>query len=157
MKLVKSVTATCLMAAFLAAPWTAVAADGKKSDSAKPYPLETCLVSGEKLGGDMGEAYVLAYQGREIKLCCKSCRKDFDKDPAKFVAKWDEAAKKVKPYPLDSCVVSGEKLGAMGDAYVFVHQGQEIKLCCKGCLKDFTKNGAQYLKQLELAAKKSSK
>jgi len=31
----------------------------------------------------------------------------------------------VKPYPLTTCIVSGEKLGGMGDPYVFVHEGQE--------------------------------
>lgn len=53
---------------------------------AKPYPLEVCPVSGEKLGG-MGEPVVFVYQGQEIKLCCKNCRKDFDAEPAKYLAK----------------------------------------------------------------------
>lgn len=52
----------------------------------KPYPLTTCPVSGEKLG-EMGEPVSFVYQGQEIKLCCKNCRKDFDKDPAKFLSK----------------------------------------------------------------------
>jgi len=33
------------------------------------------------------EEYVFIYQGQEIKLCCKNCKKDFDKDPKKFTAK----------------------------------------------------------------------
>lgn len=69
-----------------------------KSVKPKPYPLETCIVSGEKLDGDMGKPYVFTYQEREIKLCCKSCKKDFDKEPAKFIKKLDEAEKaKAKP------------------------------------------------------------
>jgi hypothetical protein len=60
---------------------------------------------------------------------------------------------KAKPYPLKVCLVSGEKLGGMGDPYVFVHEGQEIKLCCKGCLKDFKKEPAKYLKKIEEAEK----
>lgn len=60
----------------------------------------------------------------------------------------------VKPYPLDTCIVSDEKLGAMGEPVSFVYQGQEIKLCCKGCRKDFDKEPAKYLKKLEKAAKK---
>jgi hypothetical protein len=48
-------------------------------------------------------------------------------------------------------VVSGEKLGE--DAYVFVSKGQEVKLCCKDCLKEFNKDSAKYLKKLETAAK----
>ncbi len=55
---------------------------------------------------------------------------------------------KAKPYPLKTCVVSDEKLGEMGKPYVFVKEGQEFKLCCKGCLKDFNKEPAKYIKKL---------
>jgi hypothetical protein len=56
---------------------------------------------------------------------------------------------KVKPYKLDTCIVSDEKLGEMGKPVVFVHEDQEIKLCCKDCRKDFDKEPAKYLKKLE--------
>lgn len=62
-----------------------------------------------------------------------------------------------KPYPLEKCIVSDEKLGEMGKPYVFTHEGQEIKLCCKSCLKDFNKNPAKYLKKLEAAGKPDKK
>ena len=62
---------------------------------------------------------------------------------------------KAKPYPLKTCLVSGEKLGGMGEAYVFTNGTREIKLCCKGCLKDFNKDTAKYLKKLEEAEKKA--
>ena len=42
-----------------------------------------------------------------------------------------------KPDKLTTCPVSGEKLGEMGKPYVFVYKGQEVKLCCPGCKKDF--------------------
>ncbi len=45
-----------------------------------------------------------------------------------------------KPYPLDTCPVSGEKLDTMGGAVVKVYAGQEIKFCCKGCVKTFEKD-----------------
>lgn len=67
------------------------AADAKP----KPYPLKTCVVSDEKLG-DMGAPYVFTHDGREVKLCCKSCLKDFKKDPAKFVKKMETAEKSAK-------------------------------------------------------------
>jgi YHS domain-containing protein len=60
---------------------------------------------------------------------------------------------KLKPYPLDKCVVSDEKLGEHGKPYVFTHEGQEIKLCCKDCLSDFKKEPAKYLKKIESAQK----
>jgi hypothetical protein len=61
---------------------------------------------------------------------------------------------KLKPYILKTCPVSGDKLGEMGDPYVFEYQGREIKLCCKGCLKDFKKSGAKYVKKIEEAEAK---
>jgi hypothetical protein len=69
----------------------------------------------------------------------------------------DKKADKAKPYPLATCIVSGEKLGGMGEPYVFVHEGREIKLCCKSCLKDFNKAPAKYLKALEQAEAKAKK
>ncbi|MBC7980792.1 MAG: hypothetical protein H7Y36_09545 [Armatimonadetes bacterium] len=58
-------------------------------------------------------------------------------------------------YPLLTCVVSGEDLGSMGDAYVFEHEGSKVKLCCKSCLKDFNKEPGKYLKVIEEARNKS--
>ena len=68
--------------------------DAKPTQPLKPYPLTTCVVSGEKLGGDMGKPVIYEYKGREIKFCCKDCRKDFDKDPAKFIKKLEAAEAK---------------------------------------------------------------
>ena len=59
------------------------------------------------------------------------------------------AAEKTKPYPLDKCVVSDEKLGEHGKPYTFTSDGQEVKLCCKDCLKDFKKDKAKYLKKIQ--------
>ena len=69
----------------------------------------------------------------------------------------DAKAGAVKPYTLDKCVVSGEKLGEMGKPYVFTHEGREIKLCCKSCLKDFKKDPAKYVKKIEEAEAKAKK
>jgi hypothetical protein len=52
------------------------------------------------------------------------------------------------PYTLKTCLVSDEKLGSMGDPYVFVHEGQEIKLCCKSCLKEFSGDPMRFLVKL---------
>lgn len=61
-----------------------------------PYPLKTCIVSGEEFGGDMGDPVVIEYQGREIKFCCSSCVKKFNKDPEKYVKAMDDKAKEQK-------------------------------------------------------------
>ncbi len=54
-----------------------------------------------------------------------------------------------KKYPLSTCIVTDNKLGSMGKPYRLVHQGQEIKLCCKPCLKKFNKNPGKYLQKLD--------
>lgn len=64
---------------------------GKPNEKPKPYPLDVCVVSGEKLG-EMGKPVVMEYEGREVKFCCADCPKTFKKDPAKYVKKIDEAA-----------------------------------------------------------------
>ena len=81
-----------LALALVALASTALAED-KKTDKPKPYPLDKCIVSDEKLGGDMGKPFVFTYEGQEIKLCCKSCQKDFKKDPAKYIKKLASAGK----------------------------------------------------------------
>jgi YHS domain-containing protein len=55
---------------------------------------------------------------------------------------------KTKPYPFDTCVVDGMKLGSMGDPYVFVYQGQEIKFCCAGCKQLFLEDPDKYMKKI---------
>lgn len=95
MKTLKPLTAMGLALVFATAPLAALAAE-KKTEKPKPYPLDTCLVSGEKLGGEHGKPFVFVHDGQEIKLCCRSCQKDFKKDPAKYLKKLQdaEAAKK---------------------------------------------------------------
>lgn len=62
------------------------------------YPLVNCVVSGDKLeDGDMGPPinHVFKQEGkpdRLVRLCCKSCVKDFNKDPDKFLKMIDDAA-----------------------------------------------------------------
>lgn len=60
---------------------------------AKPYPLETCIVSGEKLGS-MGKPMVFKYKDQEVKLCCKSCKPKFDKDADALLKKIQETPRK---------------------------------------------------------------
>jgi YHS domain-containing protein len=61
---------------------------------------------------------------------------------------------KVKPYPLKTCIVSGEKLGEMGKSPTLIYKGQEMKFCCKDCVKDFKKDPEKYIKKLaEVEAK----
>lgn len=73
-----------------------------------------------------------------------AARAEEAKEPPK-----EEKKEAVKPYKLDTCIVSDEKLGEMGKPFVFTFESQEIKLCCKKCKAKFDKEPAKYLKKLE--------
>ncbi|MEK7484584.1 MAG: YHS domain-containing protein [Planctomycetota bacterium] len=53
------------------------------------------------------------------------------------------------PYPFDYCIVTEEKLDSMGDPIVKVYEGQEVKFCCKGCIKKFEADQETYLKKIK--------
>lgn len=59
----------------------------------KDYPITKCPVGGDALGGDMGKPVDMVLAGRLIRLCCKDCKGDVEKDPAKFIAMVDAARK----------------------------------------------------------------
>jgi YHS domain-containing protein len=62
-----------------------------------------------------------------------------------------------KPDLLKTCPVSGDKLGEMGRPFEFVYKGQQVKLCCPDCKKDFDKNPEKYMKLIRAADKAQKK
>jgi len=87
MKTLKTLAILALTVPFLALPLAGLAADTNAAATPpKPDKLTTCPVSGDKLG-EMGKPYVFTYKDQEVKLCCSGCKKDFDKDPAKYMEK----------------------------------------------------------------------
>jgi hypothetical protein len=59
-------------------------------------------------------------------------------------------------YPLPTCVVSGEKLGEMGEPYVFKVEDTEVQLCCKMCKPKFDKDPEKHLTPIHDAASKAT-
>jgi hypothetical protein len=84
-----------ILVAMCAAIPLAAHADDSTNAPVKPYPLKTCLVCGMELG-TMGQPYVFTNANQEIKLCSKSEKADFDKDPDKFLKKLADAEAKLK-------------------------------------------------------------
>ncbi len=118
------------------------------------YPLATCLVSGEKLGGSMGDAIDVVHGNRLVRFCCKGCIPKFKGDPASYLAKLDAAviAAQIPAYPLKKCIVSGEALGgSMGEPIDYVVGNRLVRLCCNGCKKKIAQNPLKYLRQLDEA------
>lgn len=58
-----------------------------------PYPFTTCIVSGEPLARDMGDPVVFIHEGREVKLCCASCRKKFINRAEEYVTIIDDGVR----------------------------------------------------------------
>ena len=56
------------------------------------YALETCPVSGDKLGGAMGEPVNYVIANRLVKLCCAGCVGMVEENPAAVLAKLDGEA-----------------------------------------------------------------
>lgn len=80
--------------------------------------------------------------------------------PAQDKDAWMKQA--LAAYPLKTCVVSGESLdgGEMGKPVNYIHKesgkpDRLVRFCCGGCIKDFKKNPAKYLKKIDEAATKA--
>jgi len=63
------------------------------------YPTTACVVSEDKLGGDMGKPVDFIYRiagkpDRLVTFCCKDCVKDFNKAPEKYLKVLDAASAK---------------------------------------------------------------
>lgn len=119
------------------------------------YPLDTCLISGEALGS-MGEPIDIVSGTRLARVCCKGCVRGFKKAPAKYMDQVNEAliAQQLKTYPLETCPISGESLGSMGDSINHLYGTRLVRLCCKMCVRSFTKEPGKTLAMIDKAAKK---
>lgn len=61
-----------------------------------------------------------------------------------------------KPYALDYCVFTGDKLGEMGKVQSETYKGQEMKFCCKDCKKQFDKDPEAGIKKYNAAVMSKS-
>ena len=155
MKLSRTILSTvALFAAITGLAFTAAPADEAFKGDA--YPLDTCAVSGEKLGKD-AVTVVLAgmkdknLDGTQMKFCCQKCADAFKADPAKHLEKYNEAVVKASgQYALGTCLVmSDEAIDA--SAKTVVVNNRVYKLCCKKCVARFEKDPSKYVAAYEAA------
>jgi hypothetical protein len=116
----------------------------------KDYPLATCPISGEPLGAT---AVDHVHGTRLVRFCCGDCVKEFQKDPAATNKKLDAAyvEKQKASYPLDTCLVSGEKLGSMGEPIDYLYGTRLYRLCCAVCKKEISKHPYAMVAMVEAA------
>jgi YHS domain-containing protein len=134
--------------------YLAKADEAMVKDQLPRYPLDTCPVSGDKLGGDMGQPVNIIYNNRLVRLCCADCQKELTAKPAEFIKKLDAAvvAKQKAGYKLQTCPVSGEKLGGMGEPVDYVIANRLVRLCCSECIGKIQKDPMIYLQRVDAGA-----
>jgi len=116
------------------------------------YPMETCVVSGEALGG-MGEPVNYVHNNRLVRFCCAGCVDMFKKDPEKHIEKIDAKVveKQAENYPLGQCIISDQALDSMGGPLDKVYANRLVRFCCGGCIKSFMKDSANQFAKIDEA------
>ncbi len=159
-KSIAGLAATMLLAVGLTVGVDVHATPGEKAAEGDPYPLDTCIVMGGKLGS-MGDPVVYDHEGREVRFCCKGCIGSFEKDPGKFVRPADEKIieKQLESYPLDHCLVDTDEslVGPEAKPVDLVYKNRLVRFCCKGCVRKFTKDPQGYLEKLDEAVLEQQK
>ena len=118
------------------------AADAKVIASQKPsYPLDSCPISHEKLGG-MGTPVDMVVDGQLVRLCCGGCKKGVEKEKVAILKSISDAviAQQSVGYPLETCPVSGKKMDKPVDHVVGTRL---VRFCCGDCVKSFDTDAAK--------------
>ena len=147
MTIARTFLSTCaLLAAFTGLALTAPPA---ATFSGEAYPLDTCPVSGEKLGADavtvvLSDMKDTKLNGTQMKFCCAKCEAAFKADPGKFMPKVEEKiVAAAGNYPLTTCLVMTDE-GIDASAKTVVFHNRVYKLCCKKCVARFEKDPSKY-------------
>jgi hypothetical protein len=115
-----------------------------------PYLLNTDPVTGKPLGD---KPVIHQYDARELRFSDKESLDAFKADPAKCLPAVDRQIiqQQLPHYPLDVCLVTGEKLGSMGEPKNHLYRNRLVRFCCAGCVEGFDKDAAKHLAKLDAA------
>ncbi len=112
------------------------------------YPMDNCPVGGPL--GSMGDPVNFIYMNRLVRFCCAGCEKSLVNEPTKYMPKLDAAyadQQRVN-YAIDTCVITGAKLGSMGEPVELVAGTTLIRFCCQACVPKFKANPSEFLGKL---------
>lgn len=120
--------------------------------SGDPYLLDTDAVSGEKLVA-LEKQIVIEHEGRELRFNSEESARAFRSAPAGYVADVDAALVRLQLpfYPLETCPVSGEKLGEMGAPVDSVYRNRLVRFCCEDCKSKFLADPDKVIAKLDEA------
>ncbi len=119
------------------------------ADQKPHYVLTSDIVTGEALPAD-GQIIDVVHFNRLVRLGSQKSAQAFMKDPGTYIAKLNDAviAAQKDHYPIDKCIVSGEKLTGTEDTQG-VFANRFVKFCCADCVDIFVQSPAKYLSMLE--------
>jgi hypothetical protein len=123
-----------------------------------PYLLDTCPITGKPLDS-MGGVVIEVIDGREVRFCCAGCPPQFKADKEAKFKEIDAKmiAQQLPYYPLDTCVVSGDKLDSKGSAVDFIYGNRLFRTCCNDCKDEFLADPAKFVPELDEAIIKAQK
>ena len=158
---------------FLIAPMAHAQDNGVNTTANIDKPINAlCPISKEPIAPS---AATVEYHGHKIGFCCPGCIKTFqawdeerrdafvrvalagsapsqpkDNNDIPSAASQPAAAPSVSfPYPLDVCIVSGQKLGSMGDPIIKTYDGREVRFCSQACVPQFEEKPDEFRKQID--------
>ncbi len=119
------------------------------------YPLTTCVVDDTKLGEGVGFNHV--FRNRLFRLCSEDCRIKLEAEPADYFELLNEAVikKQKATYPLTTCLVSDQPLGA--DAVDYVVANQLVRLAQESLKAKFNRQAGLYMEKLREARQAAKK
>jgi Cu+-exporting ATPase len=129
----RAICGTVLLAALAAAP--AIAAIDQSEQTAKdPVCGMTVKVADAK--------YTSTVDGKTYYFCAESCKKKFDKEPARYVKPAGDQAQAQTAKD----VVCGMSVKVADAKYMSDHQGKIYYFCSESCKKKFDQEPAKYIK-----------
>ncbi len=131
-------------------------ADGADDASAgDPYPLPNCVILEEPLDK---RAKVLEHLGQEVRVCCRECADEFDKNFHNWMAVINQRIVRTQRdyYPLETCVVDGASLKDTSPLDV-VFRNRLFRLCSFQCEEKLKKEPAKYFARLNAAVVEKQK
>ena len=121
------------------------------------YPVGECIVDGAPLPIDPNLAVSFVYGNLLVRLRSPECKALFDANPEQYLRGLESSviAQQLPDYPLDVCVVSGDKLSGK-DAkpvnYVLGHRLIRFcKRCDEYCAPRVLENPARYFRLIDIA------
>lgn len=115
------------------------------------YPLSV-----DPLGDSLVEVekpFIILHNGRELRFATEANIEAFQAEPDKYLVQIDQLLilQQSPLYPMDTCIVSDQALGAMGEPMDYLYGNRLIRFCCKMCTGQFHKDPDKYLAKIDAA------